>query len=370
MRGPQTICLLLVAALAAAASACTSTDCGDGTIERDGTCQPADVTTGTAMCGSGTMLEGNVCVPTIMCDPSTTMPVVDSMGNTICVGISGGGCSACPAPSRTDGSLQTVCGQIYDFATNQPFVATGATGSKCTTGATTGPCAIAIQAYDAIAFATDPMTATPLTVGSACIDDMGRFAIADIASPSGPEIGLGIDDIAGANMGPPGVTNAVGIALAKSGTGMAITGIEDWIVTEATTTSWQTTGGPSIAGGIFAPVYRAHCIDPGCTGDPLANQAGATITKSGNPVPSSDYYFAAADTMRTTIDGSATATGVNGTGLFTGASVGDGPVYGGTGGITDTVNCQWGQLNAASIPGIVTVQVMRKTHTFGKTCTE
>jgi hypothetical protein len=291
-------------------------------------------------------------------------------GETTCVGVSGGGCSTCPAPSKTDGTLQTVCGQIYDFGTNQPFVATGATGAKCTTGATSGPCAIAIQAYDAIAFATNPATATPLTIGSECIDDMGRYAIADIASPSGPEIGLGIDDIAGANMGPPGVTNAVGIALAKSGTGMAITGVEDWIVDETTTTAWATSGGPPISGGMFAMVFRAHCIDSGCSGDPLANQAGATITKSGNPVPSLDYYFDAADTTRTTIDPTASASGANGTGLLTGASVADGPIYGGTGGITDTVNCQWEQLNAAALPNIVTIQVMRKTHTFGKTCTE
>ena len=367
MRRHHLICLLL----AAAAPGCDNVACGDGTIEHNGTCQPADETTGTAMCGSGTVLEGNVCVPTIQCDPSTTTPVVDPItGVTTCKGVTGGGCAMCPAPSKSDGTLQTVCGQIYDFATNMPFVATGATGSKCTTGATDGPCAIAITAYDAVAFATNPATATPLAVGSACIDDMGRFAIADIASPAGPQIGLGIDDINAANMGPPGVSNAVGIAVSKSGIGMAISGVEDWIVTEATTTSWQTTGGPSIAGGIFAAVYRAHCIDSGCTGDPLANQAGATITKSGTPVPGSDSYFQAADATRTTIDGAATATGANGTGLYVGAAIGDGPIYGGTGGITDTVDCQWGQLNAASLPGIVTIQVFRKTHTFGKTCTE
>ena len=371
MRGPQTICLLL-AALPALASGCSDVQCGDGTIEKNGTCEPADETTGTAMCGSGTVLEGNVCVPTIMCDPNTTMPVVNpSTGVTTCVAISGSsGCSTCPKPSKSDGTLQTVCGQIYDFATNMPFVAASATGAKCTTGATDGPCAIAITAYDAIAFATNPATATPLGVGSSCIDDMGRFAIADIASPSGPEIGLGIDDIAGANMGPPGVTNAVGIAVPKSGIGMAISGVEDWIVSEATTTSWQTTGGPSIAGGIFAAVFRAHCVGSGCTGDPLANQAGVTITKSGSPVTGSDYYFQAADTTRTTIDGTATATGANGTGLFVGASIGDGPIYAGSGGITDTVDCQWGELDAAALPGIVTIQVFRKVHTVGKTCTE
>ncbi|HTR50714.1 MAG TPA: hypothetical protein VMJ10_08410 [Kofleriaceae bacterium] len=374
MRGPRTIRLLLagVAMLPLAASGCDNVACGEGTIERNGKCDPADVTTGAAMCGSGTVLEGNTCVPTIECDPNTTTPVVNpTTGVTTCTGITGAsGCSTCPKPSKSDGTLQSVCGQIYDFANNMPFVATGATGAKCTTATTDGPCAIAITAYDALAFATDPMTATPLSVGSMCIDDMGRFALGDIASPSSPEMGIGIDDIAGADMGPPGVTNAVGIAVPKNaaGVGAAISGIEDWIVSSATTTSWQTSGGPSIAGGIFAAVFRAHCVGTGCTGDPFANQAGVMITKSGSPVAGA-YYFQAADTTRSTIDGTATVTGANGTGLLLGAALVDGPIYGGTGGITDP-NCEWGDLDAATLPGIVTIQVFRKTPMLGKTCTE
>src|SRR5439155_26452443 len=127
-----------------------------------------------------------------------------------------------------------------------------ATGTKCAAGATTGPCALRIDAYDAQQFAMNPTTAQPLANGGVYIDDCGRFRVTDISIPSTPLIGLGIDDANAANMGPGGVTNAVGIALpvtATSSMGTASDGVEDWIVKSSTTDAWAASGGPTIAQG-------------------------------------------------------------------------------------------------------------------------
>jgi hypothetical protein len=295
------------------------------------------------------------------------MPVVDPMtGITTCVGIGGNsGCTACPVP--TSASKQTICGQLYDFETNQPFAVVGGMGMRCpTTPTASGPCALAITAYDAIAFGMNPATATPLTVGDVCIDDLGRYRVQDIDIPASPFIGLGIDDADSANIGPAGITNVVGIAVPKLGMS-ATPSVEHWIVKAATTTSWETSGGPMLANGVYAGVFRAHACPMGnCTGDPLVNQSGVTFVKPrGN-----SYYFTAGETMRTTIDGTATATGANGTGLLDNVALSDGFTFSGTGGITDTVDCRWETHAAAALPNIVFIQVYRKQNQLGKTCAE
>ena len=356
---------LVLFALLSQAS-CTSVECGPGTIERNGTCEPADVNTNPGTCGQGTKLEGDQCVSIVMCDPATSMPVTDpNTGITTCVGIGGGGCTACTAP--TDSSKQTICGQIYDFESGMPFAASGATGMPCgATPTASGPCALKIVAYDAVQFATDPGTATPLQVGSVCIDDQGHFRVADISIPVSPLIGLGLDDAAAADMGPAGVTNAVGIAVPKAGM-TASKNVEHFVVTAATTMSWLSSGGPDIANGIYAGVFRQHTCPMGnCTGDPLAEQAGVTWVKPrGNP-----YYFQASETTRTTIDTGQTMTGANGTGLLTNVALSDGFTFSGVGGITDTTNCRWETHAAAALPDIVLVQIFRKQNQVGKTCTE
>ena len=155
--------ILISGVLGAASGGCNSVECGVGTVERGGSCQPANETVGNAMCGPFTVLQGDKCVPMFpptQCDPGTTASDVDpATGVTTCVGTGGGGCSAsfaCPAPAA---GKQSICGQLYDFENNMPFAQTGASGAKCTAAATDGPCSLSIRAYDAIAFGTNPMTA-------------------------------------------------------------------------------------------------------------------------------------------------------------------------------------------------------------------
>jgi hypothetical protein len=360
--------------LLAITPSCKSVDCGTGTIERNGECAPADETTSPAKCGAFTVLEGDSCVPMFpptQCDPGSTTASTDSTtGVTTCIGTGVaagcGGAFACPTPAS---GKETICGQLYNFADNTKFAATNATGSQCTTATTSGPCALQVAAFDAIMYGNAPTTTAPQATGPIYIDDCGRYRIPDITVPSGPFIALGWDD-AGQPFGPTGVTVTTGVAT-TSGANTKIEGLEAWIADETTIGTWQATGGPMLANGIYAAIFRTHGCDANgtCTGDGFANQPGVTITKSGNPQTANDYYFLA-EAGRLHIDTTASMTSINGTGLYTGASVNDSIVYSGTGGITDTANCQWEAHAAASIPGVVFMQVYRPTAKPLKTCTQ
>ncbi|MEO8845691.1 MAG: hypothetical protein ABI591_10810 [Kofleriaceae bacterium] len=364
----------LILIVFASASGCKSTECGTGTIDRDGNCEPADETTSTAKCGPFTVLQGDSCVPMFpptQCDPgSTTSDVDPSTGVTTCIGTgTSAGCSgafACPAPAS---GKQTICGQLYNFADNTKFAAAGATGTQCTTATATGPCGLQVAAFGAVTYAHNPTTTTPQATGPIYIDDCGRYRVPDITPPGDPFIALGWDD-AGQPFGPTGITVTTGVAM-PTAANTTTKDFEAWIVDQATVGTWQSAGGPMLSAGIYASVFRTHGCDSAgtCTGDAFANQSGVTITKSGMTHSANDSYFQA-ETGRVNLDGAANATSINGTGLYTGASVDDGLVYSGTGGIADTANCAWEPHAAASIPGLVFIQVYRPINIPLKTCTQ
>ncbi len=355
--------LLLGACVLAVAPGCRNLDCGVGTVERDGSCQPANETVGNAMCGPFTELQGDKCVPLFPpteCDPGTTAADVDpATGVTTCVGTGGGGCSAsfaCPAPAA---GKQSICGQLYDFENNMAFAAAGATGAKCTAATADGPCSLNIRAYDAIAFGTSPGTAVPLVVGDTYIDDCGRYRMTDITVPSGPFIGLGIDDIDTGKAGQTGTTNTVGVATPKQ-VSMATKDFEAWIVKKSTTDQWQASGAPSLMTfGYYVNVFRGHR-----TG--TDTQAGVQSTRSGSPNTANDYYFTAGQTTRQTIDAAATVTGANGTALITNAAVSEGVAYAGINAIP--TSCVWEAHAGASLPNIVFIQLFRPVNAVAQTC--
>jgi hypothetical protein len=108
-------------------------------------------------------------------------------------------------------------------------------------------------------------------------------------------------------------------------------------------------------------------------GDQFQPQApGVQITKSdivmaaGPSGPA--YYFNATEATRTTIDTSKTSTGANASVLVTGAKVSDSVIYGGEGGLGP--GCLWTKHAAASLPGIVFVQIFRKGNVYGQTCAD
>jgi hypothetical protein len=227
-----------------------------------------------------------------------------------------------------------------------------------------------ILAYDAIAYGNDPVNTPPLTTGPVYLDDCGRYRVPDITVPGGLFIALGFDD-AGMPLGPAGITNTTGVATPKV-VNMATKDLEAWVVDQTTTDLWHTSGGPQVSSGVYVGIFRSHMCDMSgtCTGDRFANQMGVTITKSGVAQPANDYYFMAAETNHQHVDAAATATNVNGTVLYTGASVNDSLVYSGTGGIADTTACQWESHAAASLPNIVFLQVYRPVSKTLQTCTQ
>ena len=362
--------LLLALSLSATAS-CEAIECAEGTIERDGRCEPANTQGDPAMCGPFTMLVGDRCVPVFpptQCDPATSEPTYDpETGVYTCIGTGGGGCDAalaCAAPSGP--TKQTICGQIYDFESNTKFAAAGATGARCpTTPTATGPCSIQVVPYDAVAFAMNPQNAQPLVLAQTYLDDCGRFRLSDIEVPPNPFVGLGFDD-AGTPFGATGNTVTTAVATGKLAGGVT-RDLEGFIVTPATAAKWTSTGGPPLSSGIYAPIYRAHKLG---IGDPFAPQSGVTAALSPNN-PVNDWYFQAAEITRGTIDPAATATGANGTALVNNVSLMNGNTFIGLGGLGP--GCQWEPHTPAALSsfgGIVFIQIYRKINLAGQTCND
>lgn len=357
----HSILIVVGAAGATLATGCKNVDCGAGTIEQGGACVPANETVTPAQCGPFTMLVGDVCTPMFdptTCDPTTTVADRDpTTGVTTCIGNGGGGgCGspfACPAPST---NKQTICGQIYDLESGMPFQTANPVGAQCGAGATSGPCAVEIKAFDAVAYSEDPINTSPQAVGSVYIDDCGRYRMTDITPPGGPFLALGFDDAAVAMHGPTGVTNAVGIATVSAGN-TATKDFEGFIVSKATTDLWTASGGPTIAAGIDVDLFRAHK-----TG--FAPQAGVTATRGAGTVSAAnDFYFHTTDINRDMLDPAANATGANGTALIANAPLGG---YSGQGGVDAT--CDWESHSGATVAGVVFVQIFRPIDASGMTC--
>jgi hypothetical protein len=358
--------ILLVLATAVAAAGCKSVECGDGTIERDGKCQPADETVGNAVCGPFTQLEGDKCVPMFpptVCDPGTTMSDPDpTTGVITCIGTGGGGCSAqfaCPTPAS---GKSTICGQIYDSQDMSAFAAPNATGALCDASATTGPCSLRVKAFDAIAFAMNPTGATELNHGTVYLDDCGRYRVPDISPPGGPFVALGIDDSNAAMAGPAGTTNATGVATTYV-QNMTIPNFEAFIATAATTAGWDSSSGNMLAEtkGYFVNIFRAHKK----TGNLFAPQAGVTITRNGATIPNDDFYFTSTEITHQTIDPLAMATGANGSVVvINGTNPNDD--YTGQGALPP--ECKWETHKGVTLPFIVFFQIKRPINQTGMTC--
>lgn len=354
--------LLLSLSTLAGASACKTIECAEGTIERNGVCEPPDLEASPARCGANTTLVGDVCQPDFeptTCDPTSTDEDRDPVtGVVTCIGKmgGGGGCAAplaCPAP---ESGRQTICGQIYNFETNAPFAADNATGTPCVTATATGPCSVGIQPVDAVQFAMNPQGTPPLDHGEIYIDDCGRFRITDVAQPSGPFIGLGLDDRDMANTGPMGTTITVGVALPKAADTTS-RDVETFVAPVALVGAWQASGGPPLANGIYAMIFRASR-----TG--RDNRAGVTATRNGVPNTANDFYFPSAFVRRNAIDGSAIATGASGTALVSAAALNE--AHSGDN-ATLPAECRWSAHPGIALPGILFVQILRPIDNGG-TC--
>jgi hypothetical protein len=301
-------------------------------------------------------LEGNICVPTFpptVCDPETTAPDTDDKGITTCIATGVGGCSvklACPAPAQ---GMQTICGQIYDFETNQPFAATGATGTQCAAGATTGPCSLGMAAYDAGTFASSPGSA-PVISGQVYIDDCGRYKISDIdlTKVTSHIVAVGVTP---ASAGAAATTNPVG--LTTSAVSTAVKDFDAFVVPPTTIAKWAGSGGPALSAGIFAAIYHANSTGP-------ALATGVTFKSFSGSAQTNTYYFDG--TTRSTINTGLTATGASGAVLVTITNGTPTDLYYGTGGLP--ASCMFEPQPALAISNIILVESFRPVAVSGMTC--
>lgn len=339
---------------------CSQLVCGDGTVERDGACRPADEQPGSATCGLGTQLgPGGTCVPTdpTVCDPDTTEEQLDpDTGVITCVGTTTDPCTPeLPCPTPATGKL-TLCGRLYDTETDEAIRAAGATGVACNPAAPTadGPCSLKLQFYDALLFQQAPTTTPPLPAASVTVDDCGRYVARDVATTSFGFVGAAVDDA-------QGVADTHLLTGVATGDAMAVParGFRAYATRRTTNMLWSTPanlgGSNTFASlGVLVMIFR-HGLEP---------VAGVTIQQNGNPVPATDYYFSDAGRARTTLDLARTTTGPNGTGLFLDAPA---PVpFTGTGG--EPAGCRWPTALAATIPGVVFVQDKVAEATGGGPC--
>lgn len=362
--------ITLLASLSTNAS-CVQTECGDGTIERDGVCVAATATKDPTDCGPYTVPQGDICVPELpptQCDPATSVATTDpDTGVVTCVGIATGGCTGTfPCPQPAGSTKLTICGQLYDYENMTKF-AGDAVGDRCdaTAPTATGPCALTALAFDALVYGNDQTKGniTPTGPDDVYIDDCGRFRISNIeTNGTGPFIGVGFTEAGKLPQRPLNqltVTATTGVATLKPAN-RVVTKLEAFIAKPSTIMGWESRGGPPLSGGIYVGMFRQHKIPMGQGGaDPT--QAGVKFTKSGSLIPSQDYYFTANQTTNTTIDPAAMVTGVNGSGFLTGTSVNDATAYSATGGITDTANCTWENHAAANLANVVFFQIYRKS---------
>lgn len=348
----------LLAALTLPLAGCGQLVCGDGTVERNETCVPADEQPGAAQCGMGTELgPGGKCVPSepTFCDPDTTMEVEDpETGVITCVG-TGGGCTAelpCLAPSP---NRLTLCGRIYDTETDQVVAAPGATGIPCNPAAPTadGPCSLKVQFYDAIGFQMDPTGATPLVPESLLVDDCGRYQVNNLPLTSFGFLGAAVDEAPG----QPDTRLLTGVATAQA-QAMPARRFPLFTTRKTTEAPWTTAanpaGGPFRTQGVLAIIFR-HA------GVPVP---GVVARRNGNVIPADDFYFSDTGVARTTVAPAQAMTGPNGTALVINSS--SPAPHDGVGG--EPPGCRWPSVLAATVPGVVFVQVKEAEALGGGLC--
>jgi hypothetical protein len=350
------LAILLSAALLPVASGCKEIECGDGTIERDGACEPAGVTPDPTRCGTGTQLENGECRPIFdptTCDPDTTFVMQDpDTGVFVCFGSGGGGCNApLPGCDMAASGTMTVCGRIYDIENDTAVSGGGADTSECPSGGeTAGPCALRVTPYDALAFAGGARN--PLVTAQTYLDHCGRFKLRDIQPAGAPFIGLGVDD----HPMQADSNKTTGVAFPTE-TNVARTNLVAYITRNATDTLWTTGAGEATSlaeQGVYVNIYRDH----GTSTDPFAGEpaAGVQILRSGIAIPPDDYYFAdTTPSTRTMVAPTTqTVTGANGTGFvlrqpglapYTGTP---GPLPGG---------CTWYQSTGGTVTNVVFAQI-------------
>ncbi len=250
----------------------------------------------------------------------------------------------CPNPTI---SGNTICGQLYDFETDQPIVATTPTGVECQdipVEERTGPCLLDVRAYDAIALFQNPDGAAPQAADSVTVNDCGRFVIQNVHTPSLGFMALVVGEAEG------GARDWLRSALVfPVAAGDKLTDQAVYAVATSTDEAWTASAGNPFGAtsfaehGVSASLFR-------CEDSPVA---GVTVINGGVADPAHDYYFSDADpATRSTVDPGMNVTGADGAALLTDASL----ITDGTPNTTGLPEgCEWSGGVIRSVPGLVTI---------------
>ena len=255
---------------------------------------------------------------------------------------------SCPTPAN---GKVTVCGQIADVENDDSLQAAGATGAPCDpTPSANGPCSVQIQFYDPVTFAANLATATPIAPATLYVDDRGRFRAEDLTPPAGGYLALALDDA----VGTTDRHRLTGVVTPVVAGGFQV--VRAFVTRRQTDTTWTASAGLSGSTfadlGVIAAIFRYQGV----------GRAGVTITRSGAAAPADDYYFVDAGQTRSAVD-SAGPTGASGGVLLLNSGL---VQHSGTGG--EPSGCQWPNRSAASIPGVVLVQLLDAQTGAGALC--
>jgi hypothetical protein len=222
----------------------------------------------------------------------------------------------CRAPSA---GKVTVCGRLYD------------TGTDDVTHA-----ALSAVAYDLVAYAGNPTSATPL--GTAVTDASGRYRFQDLDPPSLGHLLMIVDD-------SPGADDFVQTARAlPAAAGTYQTALRLFSTRAATDAEWTTSAGNPFGAGTFGSEGAILSIFSQADGP----TAGVQVTGGSSPV---SYYFSDTDaTVRSHVSTAATATGANGSALTVGGGF---DTYSGSG--AEPPDSVWSSAAGADVPGLILV---------------
>ena len=270
-----------------------------------------------------------------VCDASrwtSSTGLLDCSANLVCA-------------AQADGKT-CLAGRVFDMETSAPRCANTVTAAACSASAEGGACALRIEAYDALAFFSDPVSTPPLATVERFVDGCGRYRLSGVTIPPGVYISTVIDDAADA-----GDLHRIAAGFQFVFNASENEGIRSFALTRATDEAWTATAGSPFGDdtfadrGLFAGIYLHN-------GTPVS---GVQVTYNGTPQTADDYYFSDTDPFRrSTVAAAAVSTGANGTGLLVESAFGG---YGGSG--NEPVGCVWPGVTASTTAGVALVREMR-----------
>jgi hypothetical protein len=280
-----------VAAFALPGCAEPGVTCAPGTVAVDGACVLDDEAIA-VHCGAGTRYDP----PTASCvgDPALGEcyggEIVDDGDARTCVcgANARASCSSGPPCAAPPAGVVRVCGHLLDLETSEQLIDL----DDGEPPDPEGPCALALAAYDAADFASDPDAAEPLDT-LAWLDRCGRFRI-DLPLPPSGFLAIAARDPSAETRAPsaitlPATSRVVGVRLPVA----ALATLELWAAS-------LELDGPGLDERGAAVVRLLH---------QGAFVAGATL-------PGAPYYFADTDPyLLTTLDPARTETGPTGAAL-------------------------------------------------------